>query len=322
MPITDIGSYPITMQVFIDHWIDVNAFLGGTPATDLELRGSYTLGNFTADRASLDTLITFITTDNTLELAVADRDAKKRDIRTRYTQFRGGVENQLAGTEYEAALPTLPPIGSDEATYIKPFQDMADLWGKINNEATITGFTPPLPLQGGYTQANFTTELAALRAVYQSFGAAEKNLKLARANRDKQMKAAVERIKQYRAAVVSQLAPDDPLLATLPDLTPPAGTGVQAVKLAGVWNAATNKADLSWNASNESAFDHYSVRTSPGPTYNDALETVVSDLPAGTTAFFTNSGLVTPGAMALFKVYVIRTTGAEAGSNVASVTRP
>ncbi len=116
--------------------------------------------------------------------------------------------------------------------------------------------------------------------------------------------------------------PGDPLLGPIPDLTPPAGPAVQPVTLAGVWNTGTIKADLSWNASTDADLDHYSVRTSPGPTYDDALETLVSDLPPATLTLATDAGLTTPGASALFKVYVVRTTGAEAGSNVVSVTRP
>lgn len=321
MPITDIGSYVTTMQEFIEHWIDVNVFLSGTPTVELKLKGGYTLVAFTADRATLEADIVFIDTDNTLELAMADRDLKKEAIRTPLSQFRGAVESQLTDTKYEAALPTLPPIGTDETAYLRPFDDIAILWGKINADKTIPVFTPPLLLAGGYTLANFTTELAAMRAAYAAVGAAEENLKLRRAERDKRMKEAVARMRQYRAAVVANLAPDNPLLAMVPDLWP-SGSEPQPVTLAAVWNAATSKADLSWNASTDSALGVYSVRTSPRPTYDEATDTVVADLPPGTLILSTDAGLTTPGSTALFRVYVVRTTGAEAGSNVVSVSRP
>jgi hypothetical protein len=40
MPITGIGSFPPTMQEFINHWTQVNATLGATPLT---LRGGWSL---------------------------------------------------------------------------------------------------------------------------------------------------------------------------------------------------------------------------------------------------------------------------------------
>ena len=50
MPLSGIGSYPPTMQEFINHWTQVNASLGATP---LLLRGAYALANFSTDRTNI-----------------------------------------------------------------------------------------------------------------------------------------------------------------------------------------------------------------------------------------------------------------------------
>jgi len=55
MPITNTGSYLTTAQQFITHWTAVNATLGANP---LLLRGTYSLANFTTDRAALQTAVT------------------------------------------------------------------------------------------------------------------------------------------------------------------------------------------------------------------------------------------------------------------------
>ena len=67
--------------------------------------------------------------------------------------------------------------------------------------------------------------------------------------------------------------------------------------------------------------DHYSVRTAAGPSYHAADESVVAEVPAGTTAYSTNEGLSASGATALFRIYVVPTTANEKGSNTVSVTR-
>jgi hypothetical protein len=48
---------------------------------------------------------------------------------------------------------------------------------------------------------------------------------------------------------------------------------------------------------------------------------VVGNVPAGTLFFSTESGLVFPGATALFRVYVVLTTMNKRGSNTVGVTR-
>ncbi len=84
----------------------------------------------------------------------------------------------------------------------------------------------------------------------------------------------------------------------------------------------TRATALTWTPSTNPNLDHYSVRTAPGPTYHAADESVVADVPAGTTAHSTNEGLVAPGATAHFGIYAVLTTANEKGSKMVAVTRP
>lgn len=323
MPITDIASYPIVMQEFIEHWADVNAALGGEPATDFKLTGGYPLATFISDRATLAAIIISINSDPDLPLAITLRDAKKGAIRIRLTHFRATVAGQLSGSPYPTNLPLQPKLQEGEGRFLDPFDDMSRWWATINGDVTIPGFTPPLILQGGYTQTDFTTELAALRTAYTAVGSADDNARLARAQRDKQMKAAYERMKQYRTGIFGALPADDPLLTTVPDLTPPQWVPLNPVLLNAVWNAATSMADLNWTASTDVNLGEYSVRYVPGlAAYDPNNEILIVDLPVTALSLSTDDGLLSVGVTAQFRVYAVRTTGAETGSNIVVVTRP
>lgn len=319
MAISSIGSYPPTMAEFEAHWAEVNAAL--SPGA-LTLSGGYTLANFTTDRSSIETAITAVeTADNSRQGASADRDIKKAGQRGRLAQFRATVSGVLPGTIYVRMLPTLPLFRAVESRFIRPLDDMSNIWDRINTD-TIPGFTAPLLLSGGYALADFQSDLADLRAAYLAWTNAENGSLSARSSRNVLLPPARERMRQYRQAVKGALPPGHALLATVPALTPPPGSTPDPVNLSGVWNGTTLMADLSWTASPNPNLDHYSVRTAPGPTYHTADESVVAEVPAGTTTFSTNEGLVAPGATALFKVYVVLTTANEKGSNTVGVTRP
>jgi hypothetical protein len=60
---------------------------------------------------------------------------------------------------------------------------------------------------------------------------------------------------------------------------------------------------------------------SPGASYDASTATVIANMDAGTLDWLTIDGLANPGDTASYKVYVILTTGNEAGSNTLTVTR-
>ena len=100
-----------------------------------------------------------------------------------------------------------------------------------------------------------------------------------------------ERMNQYRALVRALLPPDNPLLQSLPALTPPSGSTPGAVDLSGAWDAAQGRAAFAWTPSASPDLDHYSLRA-------------------------------VPGADAGCKLYVVTRTGNEKGSNAVRVAHP
>lgn len=323
MPITGPSSYPQVMQQFIAHWNLVNDFLDNAGEDPLTLAAAYALVNFQTARTQIVTAINDVTAaEAAQQLAIDTRDLKKTPIRARLTQFRAAVKAYLPGSRYINALPTLPGLSNIETRYVKPFQDAAQLWAAINNDHSVTGFTPPLLLAGGYPLATFNTDLTALRAAYDGVTNLAYNTRSVRGTRDTFLNAAYSRMLEYRQAVVARLPADNPLIQSIPAVTAPAGSTPLPVNLSGAWNTSDAKAKLTWTASPASTLDHYSVRYCSGAHYRVKEETVIATLPSTTLTYETLTGLAAPGAVSSFKVYVVLTTGNEKGSAPVVVTRP
>ena len=92
--------------------------------------------------------------------------------------------------------------------------------------------------------------------------------------------------------------------------------------MASLWDVPSHEAKLQWSASEESELAHYSIRFCPGTTYRAENEQVVGLVQPGTLHFETESGLVSAGLKAVFKVFVVLTTGNERGSNAVKIERP
>ena len=133
MPSLNPADYIPTVNTIIGNWQQVNIALGGTPATDLKLKGNYTLANLTADRDALQLKVTDVQSKTNLrEDAASNRDTKKTILRGKMTEFRNAVAYQLQGTQYTAGLPTLPNIGAFEGRFLKVFDDMVTKWTTLN----------------------------------------------------------------------------------------------------------------------------------------------------------------------------------------------
>ena len=202
-----------------------------------------------------------------------------------------------------------------------PLDDCSSLWSKIN-AATIPNFTPPLLLPDGYAVAPFNTDLAALKTAYSSFSTAEQSVRIEREQRNAVQDLAYAAMRDYRAAVLGSFAADHALVASLPTISPVPGSTPNAVTLSGQWDEPSQQAQLSWTESTEGSLQNYSLRMSPGPTYDTQNETVVDSVTSGQTTYETTSGLETSGDVASYKVYVVLDTGNESGSNAVTITRP
>ena len=321
MPITTVASYPITAEAFLNHWNQVNTFLG-LPANALTLVGGYTVANLTTDRTALMNSITaVVAADNVQTNTASDRDIKKAAFRVRITQFRGLVSGLMMGSVYVRSLPTMPLFSASEGAYLRPLDDMQNLWTQINASPP-PGFTAPLLLAGGYTLAAFTTDLAALKTAYTASNDATQNATIARSGRDVLLAPLRARMQQYRKAVVGKLPPGNPLLNTIPAYSPPPGSTPDAVSASGHWDALQNVAVLNWTASTNPRLTRYALRTAPGPVYRVKDETTVDLLDSDMLFTNTLAGLAASGATALYRIYVVLDTGNEKGSATVKVTRP
>lgn len=323
MPLDSIGSYVTVMDEVLAHWEDVNVALGAPPAAELMLQGAYTRALFLTDRNAVEAAIMEIEDlENGRQTAAANRDLLKAAIRPKLGQFRAMLRAVLPHTKYPRAAPVMPQLGSVESRFLAPFDDMHSLWTRINADASLAGFTPPLVI-GGYALATFTTDLAALRTAFGGLTTAENDLNIGLKSRDALLRPARERMVQYRAAVEAVLGPAHPLTLSLPILFPAPGSTPDPVTLSGSWNAAAFQAELTWTASTDPDLQEYEVRMSPGATYDPNTATVAGNVPAsGAQTLLTSAGLANSGDTASFKVFVILTTANEAGSNTVTITRP
>jgi hypothetical protein len=195
------------------------------------------------------------------------------------------------------------------------------LWTRLNAETGTAGFTPPLLLAGGYSVAGFAADLTTLRANYMAVTNADSDLDIARKQRDVQLSSIRERIQKYRTAIEFEYGPGHPFTESLPDLSPAPGSTPDAVTLSGSWNSVAAQAQLSWTASTNPELLVYQLRGCNGPTYNEAESSLIVNLLPGTLGTPALFGLEFPGDQATFKVFVILTTGNQAGSNTVTVTR-
>jgi hypothetical protein len=127
---------------------------------------------------------------------------------------------------------------------------------------------------------------------------------------------------QYRDRLPITLDPDDPLVASMPVLSATPGSTPDAVQAAVAWDGVRNEAVVTWTGSTNPNLQHYEIRVSPGATYDSGTASAAGQVLAGTEEFRTTQELASPGDTATFKVFVVLTTGNQAGSNAATITRP
>jgi len=320
MPISGPSSYVPTLNLFIPHWVDVNLALGA--AGPLVLEDGTTIAMLTGYRDQLDGFRASIQGKlNDVQIAGGDVLAKKTALLARIGEFNRKVRGTISKSPYAAALPDVPSITSAEGIFLDPLDDMANLWPKIN-AATIPGFTPPLLLPGGYAVATFLTDLPALKTAYATESAAEHEVTLERKLRDFIQDKAKAAMVLYRKAVAGAFAENDPLVLSLPAVTPEPGSTPDAVIASGTFDVTLIMGKITFSASADPNLFQYEIRFCSG-AYSTETEVVIGNLsPTDPREFLTLAGLAASGDVASFKVYVILTTGNEKGSNTVTITRP
>ena len=318
MPITGPTSFVPTLNLFIPHWVDVNSALG----TDLVLEDGTTITVMTGYRNDLDGFRASMKDKiNDSQIAVGFVTNRKTALVSRLAEFNRKVRGSIGSSPYAAALPLVPSITSGEGLILDPLDDMASLWPKIN-AATIAGFTGPLVLPGGYALAAYLADLALLRTSYIDAGKATHEVDLELKLRNFIQDKAYDAMVKYREKATGEFTANDPHVLSLPAVKPPPGSTPDPVQLSGSWSASLLAAVFTWLESIDPNLAEYELRMNPGATYNADLAFVVGNAVPGTLTLSTLEGLIASGMTASFRLFVITTTGNEAGSNTITITRP
>jgi hypothetical protein len=323
MPLSDIGSYVVVGQEFEAHWTDVDADRVANTLPVLSLPDGFSLAVFSADLAAVQASITGIEDlDNALGLAANGRNTSRKSVRDAIINFGETVDFKLKGSGYPGNSPKTPQEGASEQKLLKAADDVESLWTRIDADSSVPNFTPPLVLRGGITLASFAADLVTLRDRFKAVTNAESDLKLARTQRDMLLAPFRDRMIEYRQAMQVEYGVGHAFTTTLPDVTASPGSTPDAVTLSGAWEPVGLEALLTWSASSNSNLQHYEVRVSPGATYDSGNSSVAGQVLAGTEEFRTTQELANPGDVASFKVFVVLSTGNQAGSETVVITRP
>jgi hypothetical protein len=126
----------------------------------------------------------------------------------------------------------------------------------------------------------------------------------------------------YREGATNNYVLHPEMIETLPRLSPLPGHTPEAVNASATFEAP-DESKIVHGASTEPLLEQYELRGCAGPDWNeeDAV-TIASHAPNAPREFITDFALNQPGATATLKVYVILSTGNEAGSAAMLVHRP
>lgn len=319
MPITNIPSHLSTADLFLAHWVQVDAETGA----DFILQGGQTMADLAALRLAAFNAITAVEGPaNARQLASYDLLVKRTEINAIIGEFNRTVRYRFRQAHYPKALRHAPPKAGGLGVMLGAIADVSNLWTLINaNTPPVSGFTPPF-LLGTLTLAQFNTKGTALHAAFSALKGKELDLSSAREARNDTLPPLRAIMVLYRQAVLATFPPGHYLVDSCPAVSPPPGSTPAAVNMGAAWNPATGKADIVWTTSSDPNLLQYQIRACDPPKYKGSDEEVVATIPPGTNAAETDFGLLVPGSSKIFAVYVMTTTGNEKRSNVVKVTRP
>ena len=315
MALTGITTYVSSMSLFIAHWTEVDDIL----PLAMTLRDGSTLPILTALRTEMNGELTKVQSFlNDKEIARAIVELAKTALLARGHEFSRKLRGTLLpGNPFLKSLPEMPLQSSSEGKFTDPMRDIATLWEK----ADAAGST--ILLSGGYTAANFQTDLNTLNTSYNTLNTSEIALSLGRKKRDAVMARVRSLLGGYRLAVESEFPPDSPYVESIPRLSAKPGHTPTPVVLTAIYDVVEENAVITFSESSDATLREYQIRAVPGPDYEAEDEATIATIPAGAPREFRSAfSLENPGMAATYRVYTILTTNNEAVSNTQTVTRP
>ena len=325
------ASYPAVCDAFSGHWLLCNEAL--PPASPLRIkRPNETLvlrSDFDGLRDSL--LAQYIDVRAKLtqvDLARGTIEIIKTKLLERLNQFLVKLDGKWLSTHFYRARPYAPGIRDGQENFCNPMFDMMTLWADINAGPPPAGVTLPLVLPatdlqtGTMSQGAFASFLSSLAFAYADERAKLQRLTLARAKRDEIQADLYEIMKAYREDVPGDLMAFPTLVETMPRLSPLPGHTPQAVNARATF-VPPDQSRIVHGESTDAMLHSYQLRGHAGTEYDEVYaEVIATHTPSEPREFLTSFGLSEPGVHMVFKVFVVLTTGNEAGSAAVSVQRP
>ena len=168
----------------------------------------------------------------------------------------------------------------------------------------------------------YASLLASLQFDYAMELDKEQLATIARSKRERIEDKAYEILKAYRENVPAKMSAFPELVDTMPRLTPLPGHTPEAVNSSAIL-LGTDQSKVVYDASTDSMLESYQLRGNVGDDYSDEDAVVIAtNAPGAPREFITPFGLNQPGAKVALKVYVLLSTGNEAGSAAMFVERP
>jgi hypothetical protein len=311
------SSYLTTLDEFLAHWTAVNA--DPLAGTGLVTRDGATRANLASLHTELGSANNAVESGlNGKEIDRALVENAKRALLLRSQELGRRLRGVLpVDSPYLKAMPELPAQTSAQENFLKPMRDLANLWVRVEAAGSV------FELADSYDKARYQEDLDDLTGLYTNLGKTVLDLKLAREKRNTLQEAAKKILSAYRPAVEGLFPPDSPLVNTLPLLYPAAGRTPEPVTATASFDAAAGEAVVTFTEAAEPNLESYELRGVPGPEYDGEDEVVLARLDKTAPRSFRSAfSLAQPGTAASFKVYVILSTGNEAGSNPVTVERP
>lgn len=314
------------MSQFFQHWTDLNAALGSALVLS-DTRNVALLGTW------LDDVETKIAATAAAVVAAENRkgelDVLKEGLIAWTVVFNATVRANHGDSTYVRNLAAAPQQSAGRGQFVDPALRTQQIWGDLNDSLTAdVELKRRRTLPNGTIQTDTLTVsqygdlITALQEKWNEWTRAQQKADNVREERNDVMALAYETMKDYRQRVPLELPADHALLASLPALSPDPAKKPAAPVGSGVWNAATEKADMTAVASTSASVERHELRYSPEDPYDTENEVTLAVFALGTALeFSTGLGLALAGDTSRFTWVAVTGDGHEGRSEVVAVTR-
>jgi hypothetical protein len=246
----------------------------------------------------------------------------KTELLAQFNQFTTRLDASFRNTNCYRLRPYAPGVNFGQETFLSAMGDALVCWKEINAGPPPAGVTLPLLLDDGTSVEDFAGAISALQSLYAEEKARLAKVTLERGNRNDLQADAYAILRAYREAVEDRMKAFAVMVESVPRLKPLPGHTPQPVNASAVFQAP-DSTKVAYEASGEPMLQRYELRGTAGEDYDEEDAVVIATRgPEEPREFVTGFGLMQPGAQVALKVYVILTTGNEAGSAALRVQRP